>query len=85
VVTNTEVALGGTIEWMRVGVVLPESPAARAGLFTGIEIMAINNAPVSELSREEMLHQLFERESGEQVRLLVYSRQFGPLPRFVAL
>ena len=85
VVTNAEVAVGGAIEWMRVGVVLPESPAARQGLFTGIEILAIDNVPIARLSREEMLHLLFERESGEHVRLLVYSRQFGPLPRFVTL
>jgi hypothetical protein len=85
VVTNTEVALAGTIEWMRVGVVLPGLPAARQGLFTGIEILAIDNVPVAQLSREEMLHLLFEREAGEQVRLLVYSQQFGPLPRFVTL
>lgn len=85
VVTNTEVTLGGKIEWMRVGVVLPGSPAARQGLFTGIEILAIDGRPVTELSREDMLHALFERESGEQVRLLVYSRPFGPLPRFITL
>lgn len=85
VVTNTEVAVGGDIEWMRVGVVLPGSPAARQGLFTGIEILAIDDVPIARLSREEMLHLLFEREAGERVRLLVYSRQFGPLPRFVTL
>jgi hypothetical protein len=85
VVTNTEVTLGGKIEWMRVGVVLPGSPAARQGLFTGIEILAIDDRPVAELTREDMLHALFERESGEQVRLLVYSRPFGPLPRFITL
>lgn len=85
VVTNTEVALGGTIEWMHVGVVLPGSPAGRQGLFTGIEILAIDNVPIGRLSREDMLHLLFERESGERVRLLVYSRLFGPLPRFVTL
>lgn len=85
VVTNTEVTLGGRIEWMRVGVVLPGSRAARQGLFTGIEILAIDNTPVAQLSREDMLHALFERESGEHVRLLVYSRHYGPLPRFVTL
>lgn len=85
VVTNREVALGGRIEWMRVGVVLPGSPAARQGLLTGIEILALDDRPVAELTREDMLHALFERESGEQVRLLVYSRQFGPLPRFITL
>jgi hypothetical protein len=85
VVTNTEVALGGKIEWMRIGVVLPGSPAGRQGLFTGIEILAIDNQPIAELSREAMLHLLFEREAGEPVRLLLYSRQFGPLPRFVSL
>jgi len=85
VVTNTEVTLGGKIEWMRVGVVLPGSPAARQGLFTGIEILAIDDRPVTELTREDMLHALFERESGEQVRLLVYSRPLGPLPRFITL
>jgi PDZ domain len=85
VVTNTEVTLGGKIEWMRIGVVLPGSPAARQGLFTGIEILAIDDRPIAELTREDMLHALFEREAGEQVRLLVYSRQFGPLPRFVIL
>jgi hypothetical protein len=85
VITNTEVTLGGQIEWMRVGVVLPGSAADRQGLFTGIEILAIDDRPVAELTREDMLHALFERESGEQVRLLVYSRQFGPLPRFITL
>ena len=85
VVTNTEVAVGGAIEWMRIGVVLPGSPAARQGLFTGIEILAIDNIPIAQLSREDMLHLLFEREAGEQVRLLVYARAFGPLPRFVTL
>jgi hypothetical protein len=85
VVTNTEVALGGSIEWMRIGVVMPGSPAAQGGLFTGIEILAIDNVPIAQLSREDMLHLLFEREAGESVRLLVYSRHFGPLPRFVRL
>jgi C-terminal processing protease CtpA/Prc len=70
---------------MRIGVVLPDSLAAREGLFTGIEILAIDGRPVAELTREDMLHSLFEREAGEQVRLLVYSRPFGPLPRFVTL
>lgn len=85
VVTNTEVIIGGRIEWMRAGAVLPGSPAAREGLFTGIEILAIDDRPVAELTREDMLHALFERESGDLVRLLVYSRQSGPLPRFVTL
>ncbi len=85
VVTNTEVARGGPIEWMRVGVVLPGSTAARQGLFTGIEIFAINGVPVAQLSREDMLHALFERSAGEPVRLLLYSRHFGSLPLFVTL
>lgn len=85
VVTNTEVAAGGPIEWMRVGVVLPGSPAARQGLFTGVEILAIDNIPIARLTREDMLHLLFEREPGEHVRLLVYSRYFGSLPLFVTL
>jgi hypothetical protein len=85
VVTNTEVVHDGPIEWMRVGVVLPGSPAAQQGLFTGVEILAIDGKPIAELNREEMLHALFERESGDQVRLLVYSRHFAPLPRFVVL
>jgi hypothetical protein len=85
VVTNTEVALGGRIEWMRVGVVIPGAPAARQGLFTGVEILAIDNIPIAQLSRDDMLHLLFERESGQHVRLLVYSRHFGSLPRFVTL
>jgi len=85
VVTNTEVTLGGKIEWMRIGVVLPDSPAGRQGLFTGIEILAIDDQPVAELTREDMLHALFEREAGERLRLLVYSRQLGSLPRFVLL
>jgi C-terminal processing protease CtpA/Prc len=85
VVTNTEVALGGRIEWMRVGVVIPGGAAARQGLFTGVEILAIDNIPIAQLPREEMLHRLFERESGQHVRLLVYSRHFGSLPRFVTL
>jgi C-terminal processing protease CtpA/Prc len=85
VVTNTEVAIGGRIEWMRVGVVIPASPAARQNLFTGVEILAIDNIPVAQLSRDDMLHLLFEREAGQHVRLLVYSRHFGPLPRFVTL
>lgn len=85
VITNVEVTVGGKIEWMRVGVVLPGSPAAKQGLFTGVEILAIDGTPIAQLSREDMLHALFERESGDHVRLLVYSRQLGPLPRFVRL
>jgi len=85
VVTNVEVTLGGKIEWMRVGTVLPGRPAAQQGLFTGIEILAIDNIPVAQLTREDMLHALFEREAGDAVRLLVYSRHFGPLPRFILL
>lgn len=85
VVTNTEVALGGPIEWMQVGVVLPGSPAARQRLFTGIDILAIDGVPIANLSREDMLHVLFERDPGEHVRLLVYSRQLGPLPMFITL
>ena len=85
VVTNAEVTVGGKIEWMRVGVVLPDRPAARQGLFTGVEILAIDGVPITQLGREDMLHALFEREGGEHVRLLVYSRHFGPLPRFVTL
>ncbi len=85
VVTNVEVTLGGKIEWMRVGVVLPDRPAARHGLFTGVEILAIDSVPIAQLSREDMLHALFEREAGEHVRLLVYSRKRSPLPRFVTL
>ncbi len=85
VVTNSQVALGGSIEWMRVGVVLPGSPAAQHGMFTGVEILAIDGVPIARLTRENMLHLLFERESGEHVRLLVYSRHFGSLPLFVTL
>lgn len=85
VVTNREVALGGAIEWMRVGVVLPGSPAARAGLFTGVAILAINGIPVTFMTREEMLHAFFEQESGENARLLVTSRFWGQLPQFVDL
>lgn len=85
VITNVEVTLGGKIEWMRVGVVLPGLPASRQGLFTGVEILAIDGTPISQLSREDMLHALFERESGDHVRLLVYSRHLGSLPRFVSL
>ena len=85
VVTNVEVTVGGKIEWMRVGVVLPDRPAAWRGLFTGVEILAIDGIPIAQLSREDMLHALFEREAGEHVRLLVYSRRLSPLPRFVTL
>jgi membrane-associated protease RseP (regulator of RpoE activity) len=85
VVTNTEVVHDGLIEWMRIGVVLPGSPAAQQGLFTGMEILAIDGTPIARLDRAGMLQALFERKSGEQVRLLVYSRHFSPLPRFVVL
>jgi hypothetical protein len=85
VVTNTEVLRGGDIEWMRVGIVLPGSAADRAGLRAGTEILAINGWPVSKLTREDMLHALFEQEPGGAVRLLVTSRQFGLLPLFVLL
>jgi hypothetical protein len=85
VVTNVEVTVGGKIEWMRVGVILPGRPAARQGLLTGMEILAIDGIPIAQLSREDMLHALFEREAGEHVRLLIYARQFGSLPRFVVL
>jgi len=85
VVTNREVTFGGAIEWMRVGVVLPDLPAARAGLFTGVAILAINGIPVTYMTREEMLHAFFEQESGDSVRLLVTSRYWGQLPQFVVL
>lgn len=85
VVTNTEVLHGGNIEWMRIGIVLPGSPAAREGLRPGMEILAINKIPVTYLTREKMLHLLFGQESGESVRLLVNSRLFGLLPHFVTL
>lgn len=86
VVTNVEVTSYGKIEWIRVGVVLPGRPAAQHGLVTGMEILAIDNVPIARLTRDDMLHALFEREAGEHVRLLLYSRQLlGPLPRFVTL
>jgi len=85
VVTNVEVTLGGKIEWIRVGVVLPGRPAAQHGLVTGVEILAIDSVPIAQLNRDDMLHALFEREPGEHVRLLVYSRQISPLPRFITL
>ena len=85
VVTNTEVALGGRIEWMQVGVVIPGGRAAQQGLFTGLQILAIDGVVVTAITRDDMLHALFERTAGEHVRLLVYSRAFGPLPRFVIL
>lgn len=85
VVTNVEVRLDGPIEWMQVGVVLPGSPAARSGLATGMQVLAIDGVIVTEMDRPQMLSALFERSSGEQIRLLVFTSRQSALPRFITL
>ncbi len=85
IVTNEEVLHNGAVKWVQVGVVLPGSIADQHNLDTGMKIVAINDVPVTELSRDELLRLLFERESGEHVRLLVLSRSLGLLPVFIDL
>ena len=85
VVTNEEVVRDGPVKWVQVGVVLPGSIADQHNLTTGTKIVAINDVPVTDLRRDELLRLLFERESGEHVRLLVLSRSLGLLPIFIDL
>jgi len=85
VVTNPEVRHGGMIKWMRVGVVIPDSIAARSGLYTGDQILAIDGVPVTDLNRDAMLDALFQRSSGDRLRLAVLARRHGHLPLFVTL
>lgn len=71
VVTNFGVLFGSKIAWMRVGTVLPGSPAALAGLDSDDQIVLIDDLKVSDLDRQQMLHTFFQREPGARVRLLV--------------
>lgn len=82
--TNFEVVTGGNVQWMEVSALEPGSAAALRGLARGDRILAIDAAPVTELSRGAMLEKLFQRKKGEQVRLLVMGSG-DPLPRFVML
>ena len=85
IVTNEEVVRNGPVKWVQIGVVLPGSIADRHNLATGMKIVAIDNIPVTDFRRDELLRALFERESGEHVRLLVLSRSLGLLPIFIDL
>lgn len=85
IITNEEVLRGKPVKWVQIGVVLPDSIADRHNLTTGMKIIAIDNILVTDLRRDDLLHLLFERESGERVRLLVLSRATGLLPTFVDL
>lgn len=85
IITNEEVLRGKPVKWVQVGVVLPGSLAERCQLTTGMKIVAIDNEPVTNLYREDLLYLLFERERGESVRLLVLSRKLGLLPIFLDL
>ena len=85
IITNEEVLRGKPVKWVQIGVVLPDSIADRSSLTTGMKIIAIDNILVTDLHRDDLLHLLFERESGEHVRLLVLSRATGLLPTFVDL
>lgn len=84
IVTNIEVLRHQPIEWMKVGTVLPGSAAHLAGLSTDERILAINDRPVRDYTRTEMLDVFFARERGDRVKLLVISDRV-PLPRFVRL
>ena len=85
IITNEEVLRGKPVKWVQIGVVLPDSIADRHNLTSGMKIIAIDNILVTDLLRDDLLHLLFERESGEHVRLLVLSRATGLLPTFVDL
>jgi C-terminal processing protease CtpA/Prc len=85
IVTNEEVVRNGPVKWVQIGVVLPGSVADRHNLATGMKIVAIDNIPVTDFRRDDLLRALFERESGEHVRLLILSRSLGLLPIFVDL
>lgn len=85
IITNEEVLRGKPVKWVQVGVVLPDSIAERGKLTTGTKIVAIDDQPVTDLYRDDLQFLLFERESHEQVRLLVLSRKFGLLPMFIEL
>lgn len=85
IITNEEVLRGKPVKWVQIGVVLPDSIADRHDLGTGMKIIAIDNILVTDLRRDDLLHLLYERESGEHVRLLVLSRRFGLLPLFIDL
>lgn len=85
IITNEEVLRGKPVKWVQIGVVLPDSIADRHDLSTGMKIIAIDNILVTDLRRDDLLHLLYERESGDHVRLLVLSRATGLLPTFVDL
>jgi PDZ domain len=84
IVTNFGVVQGKAIEWIRVGTVSPGSSAASLGLETDDEILAIDGRLLSKMTRGEMLHVFFERESGDELKLLVMGTKMA-LPRFVVL
>lgn len=85
VVTNAEVKRGGRITWMRVGLVIPGSLAARNKLDTWDQILALDGVIVTELDREGMLRALFQKHSGERLTLHILARRHGMLPAVVRL
>lgn len=85
VVTNTEVKHGGRIKWMRVGLVIPGSPAARNNLDPWDTILAIDRVIVTDLDREGMLQALFQKHSGDGLTLHILSRRRGLFPTIVRL
>jgi hypothetical protein len=85
IITNEEVFRGKPVKWVQIGVVLPDSIAEQCKLTSGMKIVAIDDLPVTDLFKEDLVQLLFERERTDRVRLLVLSRQLGLLPMFIDL
>ena len=69
--TNFGVALGGKIEWMRVGTVVDGSSAALAGLRTDDQILLVDRVSVRALERDAMLTAFFDRGVGDRLTLVI--------------
>jgi C-terminal processing protease CtpA/Prc len=82
--TNPEVKWGAAVEWMQVSAVAPGSSAAKRHLGAGDRIIAIEDQPVTKLSRDGMLEVLFQRKAGDIVRLLVLGKDQA-MPQFIDL
>jgi hypothetical protein len=84
VITNVGVMRGGPIAWMRVGQVVSGSSADRSGVRPGDEILAIDDALLAEVSREQMLQAFFGREKNDTVKLVLFGGK-DLVPRIVVL
>jgi hypothetical protein len=82
--TNMEVKWGGYVAWMQVSGVVLESSAAKQGLRPTDRILAIDDRLIAKFNRDAMLEVLFQRKTGDKVKLLVLGAKQA-LPRFVTL